>query len=242
LGRAPYVSGQVSPKPWLMSDLDDIHDVFAKKIGLKLDLNAYGTKEQHDDFAQYRGAKLLNDCTSGVNMVQHHLAFKDGRLMFGKFVAPWEADSSHSMTSYRAQSGLSSLPLPLEIRLQIYGYLLVSQISCLLYSVSGGYRFKLWKHKDGELKRRSPWPFGIHCRILETCRQVNHETTPILCSRNLFALEFCESVYKPNKSLVVQSSPGSCLLTERYLRFVSRIRLTRGPYHLWFHRKGFRLL
>ncbi|KAM6508805.1 hypothetical protein FSOLCH5_011806 [Fusarium solani] len=123
--------------------------------------------------------------------------------------------------------------LPVEIRLCIYRYLLITKGLAVLCPDPDGFRVLPREYYDGH--------FRLYPEILATCRQINREGTSVLYSENVFRREFLwrrtwtKTGRKPFPRY--ESSP----LKEANLQCISRIRIFR-TYHQWFRDANLKVL
>ncbi|RMJ15140.1 hypothetical protein CDV36_005161 [Fusarium kuroshium] len=116
--------------------------------------------------------------------------------------------------------------LPIELRLCIYRYLLITKgLAVLCPDCPNGFRILPREYYDGA--------FRLHPEILATCRQINQEGCSVLYSENVFRREslwrrvWTSSGRKPFPRW--DSSP----LTDVNLQYISRVRIFR-TYNGWF--------
>jgi hypothetical protein len=86
------------------------------------------------------------------------------------------------------------LTLPVELRLQIYDYLLVSRFDrtkCPSWAVANTYQKPVWFYTDLDPQTRTMEP-----SILRTCKQIHHEGNSILYSQNVFAIDEPEQLFQ----------------------------------------------
>ncbi|KAM0551221.1 hypothetical protein ACHAPJ_008566 [Fusarium lateritium] len=126
------------------------------------------------------------------------------------------------------------LNLPVEIRLCIYHYLLVSQTPAVVCSVHNGFRLLSPELYDS--------PMGICPQILETCKKINREGTSMLYSENTFRRNFYwRNTYGRRGARMHWPLSASSPLSEINYQCISRIRLFR-EYEMWFRDGRLRVL
>ncbi|EXK30620.1 hypothetical protein FOMG_13405 [Fusarium oxysporum f. sp. melonis 26406] len=116
--------------------------------------------------------------------------------------------------------------LPPEIRLYIYRHLLISKNYAELNHCSK--KFRLIP------KEPCDCPLEIHPKILQTCRVVNKEATPILYSENVFRRGYCwPRHYVVGRGRRMWPICDTSPLSKVNLAYISRLHLFRDYDH-WF--------
>lgn len=160
---------------------------------------------------------------------QYELWNRDGKMAMRK--RPREISTPLQLTNYSANdniptSRVSITTLPLELRLQIYSHLLLSNRQMTICPSASSLRIMV--PRDGAT--------GIWPQILATCRLINHEATPIMYSQNKFHREFCwPQLHSSRCSSRPWPRSLSCHLSAENLHSVHRVLLLR-QYDKWLLR------
>ncbi|KAJ3531764.1 hypothetical protein NM208_g8737 [Fusarium decemcellulare] len=201
-----------SSKEWLKSELDnierDLFDASADRPASEPRLPRYSRRYRRWYQNQYR---LIN--LDGVMAIQ--------RPQLGH---PGSSETATGPESKR-NHGPNFLSLPIEIRLCIYRYLLISDCCASLCPDPKGFRIFGPDRHYGR--------YGLHPQILAACCQINREATSILYSENLFEREsFWRTKYTRFGNKLWPRSDSSPLTTAN-LECITRVGLFRGAYKPW---------
>lgn len=124
---------------------------------------------------------------------------------------PFFSTTDPSLTSF--------LRFPYDVRLQIYIYLLIHGSVC--YDLCLQRRRIVLAVDTSHPRRQYPYfRHGLFPAILECCRLINDEATPILYGRNHFSVG-CR-VFDPTSVHILNSWP----MSERNLKLITSLRLT----------------
>ncbi|KAM5350848.1 hypothetical protein ACJZ2D_017196 [Fusarium nematophilum] len=210
-----------SGKEWIRSHLDDIsQDVFqcSENSGLRQSSNGKSPNSLRRSRSQFR---LVN--RDGV------VTIRRPQVDYSDSSDDIATTTDNRIANPHDKSRISFMQLPIEVRLCIYSYLLVSDVIICLDA--SGFRV-IPPEKDDE-------KYGLHPEILATCRQISREGTSALYSQNVFHREFLWRIAYTFTESGAQVSPqpkGFSLKTAN-LELISRLRLFRG-YHKWFCDNG----
>ncbi|RSL68409.1 hypothetical protein CEP54_002907 [Fusarium duplospermum] len=123
--------------------------------------------------------------------------------------------------------------LPIELRLCIYRYLLITEGLGVLCPDPNGFRILPREYYDGV--------FQIHPQILATCRQINQEGSSVLYSENGFRREFLWRRIWTGSGRKPFPRWDSSPLKDANLHYISRIRIFRS-YDGWFRNGNLKVL
>jgi hypothetical protein len=210
-------------KEWTKSDLDDIC-----LDSLEPSPDTISTLQSGDDVREkfsrkYKAQSRLGN-QNGLVVVRKALAY----------ICSFSGDTRAEEETNMVTPKLSLLNLPVEIRLCICRHLLVSDTPSVLCPGPSGFR----------LVSQQPYepPLRIHHRILETCKQINREATPILYSENVFRRKFYwPQTYSRRGHRIFWPLSDSSPINKTNFECISRIRLFRH-YDKWLRGGRLRVL
>ena len=209
---------------WIKSDLDaiclDLHQSSLYSLPQNVRERAFMDKYSR----RYR---------SQCRLVAH-----DGSIVVRK-PSEYPPDQPHESRAIRLQSNSSQsgsilLSIPVEIRLYIYRYLLVSNIPSVVCPVPYGFRLLSPDYSES--------PLYIYPQILSTCQQINQEATSMLYSENIFRRKFYwRRTYNRKGKQVPWPRSDSSPIAHANLQCLSRIRVFRD-YDQWFRDGKFKVI
>lgn len=191
-------------REWTDSNLDDIC------------LDLFGPPRDTNSALEPRN----RDCKrfSRKYKIQSRLGSHNGTVVVLQPLAHIHTSSSSNRVNTKTTSEYSLFTLPTEIRLAIYHHLLVSTTLPVLCPAPNGFR----------IINETPFHprFGFHPQILQTCKAINKEATPILYSENVFRRKFYWPTTWSRRSRRIhwplsESSP----ISRGNFELISRIRL-----------------
>jgi hypothetical protein len=202
---------------WIKSDLDDVsQDIFQSFSETGSSCPSRGKTPTFSK--QYRSQCRLGHQDGVVTVRRLGIGFSDSQ-------DDVQTTTAGGLGNHQKESRISFLTVPVEVRLCVYRYLLISEGFPVICPDPSGLRLLGPENYDV--------PYWLHPQILATCRQINEEGTRMLYSENLFRRQLLwRSVYTGSGRRVwprLDSSP----LKRTNLEYISRIRLF-GSYHLWF--------
>lgn len=151
--------------------------------------------------------------------VQSRLGSRNGTVVVQEPLAHIHTSSSfNSVNTENTTSEYSLFTLPTEVRLVIYRHLLVSTTLPVLCPGPNGFRIinETLFHPQ----------FGCYPQILQTCKAINKEATPILYSENVFRRKFYwPTTWSRRSRRIHWPLSDSSPISRDNFELISRIRL-----------------
>ncbi|KAH7233440.1 hypothetical protein BKA59DRAFT_504339 [Fusarium tricinctum] len=150
--------------------------------------------------------------------VQSRLGSRNGTVVVREPLAHIHTSSTSNSVNTKTTAEYSLFSLPTEIRLVIYHHLLVSTTLPVLCPAPNGFR----------IINETPFHphFGFYPQILQTCKAINKEATPILYSENVFRRKFYwPTTWSRRSRRIHWPLSDSSPISRDNFELISRIRL-----------------